>query len=267
MNCKRVSLFRPESIGNDYPYPHDVLFFHASWRIDNSDRKCGRFGFDGTLQSRQHEHVIGKFAYTRTAIGRLFEINIGSRYLPSIRIHSHQSPFLHSQLAVVQFSAYVKFRNASQDERLSIITRMNLLELIELRAKSWQISDGLNTYYKHKASDVQVMWTRHPINTTRMQILITLSLISQPETISSAMNDITLLGTSPPASTSLAQNLLAPGELIRTSGKFTKPTKIPGKNYSKDEVVIRNADSGKGKSPPDDFFHFTWISWCSMMTV
>lgn len=33
---------------------------------------------------------------------------------------------------------------------------MNLLELIELRAKSWQISDGLNTYYKHKASDVQV---------------------------------------------------------------------------------------------------------------
>lgn len=53
-------------------------------------------------------------------------------------------------------TAYVKFRNASQDERLSIITRMNLLELIELRAKSWQISDGLNTYYKHKASDVQV---------------------------------------------------------------------------------------------------------------
>lgn len=53
-------------------------------------------------------------------------------------------------------AAYVKFRNASQDERLSIITRMNLLELIELRAKSWQISDGLNTYYKHKASDVQV---------------------------------------------------------------------------------------------------------------
>lgn len=59
-------------------------------------------------------------------------------------------------LRFVRCSAYVKFRNASQDERLSIITRMNLLELIELRAKSWQISDGLNTYYKHKASDVQV---------------------------------------------------------------------------------------------------------------
>lgn len=31
--------------------------------------------------------------------------------------------------------AFVAFRNASQDERLSIISRMNLLELIELRAK------------------------------------------------------------------------------------------------------------------------------------
>ena len=44
-----------------------------------------------------------------------------------------------------------------------------------------------------------------------------------------------------------ASQLLGPGELIRNSGKFTKPTKIPGKNYTKDEVVIRNADSGKGK--------------------
>lgn len=57
--------------------------------------------------------------------------------------------------------------------------------------------------------------------------------------------DLTLLGTSPPATT-LTLNLLGPGEVIRTSGKFPKPTKIPGKNYSKDEIVIRNADSGKG---------------------
>lgn len=41
--------------------------------------------------------------------------------------------------------------------------------------------------------------------------------------------------------------LLPPGAVIRNSGKFPKPTKIPGKTYCKDEVVIRNADSGKGK--------------------
>ncbi|XP_055294966.1 eukaryotic translation initiation factor 4E-binding protein Mextli isoform X2 [Sitodiplosis mosellana] len=117
--------------------------------------------------------------------------------------------------------AYVKFRNASQDERLSIITRMNLLELIELRAKNWHVSDGLNTYYKHKVSDVQ------------------------PENIMVApvLQDISLLDTSP--SSVLTHNILNPGEVIRTSGKFVKPTKIPGKNYTKDEVVIRNADSGK----------------------
>lgn len=41
--------------------------------------------------------------------------------------------------------------------------------------------------------------------------------------------------------------LLGPGEVLKPSGKFAKPTKIPGKKYCKDEVVIRNADSGKGK--------------------
>jgi hypothetical protein len=40
---------------------------------------------------------------------------------------------------------------------------------------------------------------------------------------------------------------LAPGEIVKNSGKFAKPTKIPGKNYSKDEIIIRNSDSGKGE--------------------
>ena len=53
-----------------------------------------------------------------------------------------------------------------------------------------------------------------------------------------------LLPTQQPAT----PTLLAPGEIIKTSGKFPKPTRIPGKNYCKDEVVIRNADSGKGLS-------------------
>jgi hypothetical protein len=51
-----------------------------------------------------------------------------------------------------------------------------------------------------------------------------------------------VLGTSPSSG-----QILAPGELVKNSGKFSKPTKIPGKNYSKDEIVIRNADSGKGE--------------------
>lgn len=52
--------------------------------------------------------------------------------------------------------SFVTFRNASQDERLNIMTRLHLLELIELRAKSWLNSDGVNSYYKHKATNVEV---------------------------------------------------------------------------------------------------------------
>lgn len=41
--------------------------------------------------------------------------------------------------------------------------------------------------------------------------------------------------------------LLGPGEIIKSSGKFPSPAAIPGKIFCKDEVVIRNSDSGKGK--------------------
>lgn len=49
------------------------------------------------------------------------------------------------------------------------------------------------------------------------------------------------------SSTIASPPLLGPGEILKPSGKFSKPTRIPGKNYCKDEVVIRNADSGKGR--------------------
>lgn len=113
---------------------------------------------------------------------------------------------------------FIVYRNASQDDRLKISIRLNLLNLIELRANSWQFSDGLNTYYKQKAA-------------TNVE----------PD------NDLNIIGTSPSISMGMAsvgQSLL-PGEIVKNSGKFTKPTKIPGKNYSKDEIIIRNADSGK----------------------
>lgn len=57
------------------------------------------------------------------------------------------------------------------------------------------------------------------------------------------------LGPTPTQSPTTPQPiLLGPGEVLKTSGKFPKPTKIPNKNYCKDEVVIRNSDSGKGKT-------------------
>lgn len=158
--------------------------------------------------------------------------------LANLRVHG---PQLESVSKDTLDRAFVTFRNASQDERLTIIARMNLLELIELRAKSWQITDGLNMYYKHKATDVQVSFKYLKLSVINSRIHW-----FQPDI--NAMMDLSMLGTSPPSSgLNPAIPMLSPGELLRNSGKFTKPTKIPGKNYSKDEVVIRNADSGKGK--------------------
>ncbi|XP_059618575.1 eukaryotic translation initiation factor 4E-binding protein Mextli isoform X2 [Phlebotomus argentipes] len=182
-----------------------------------------------------HQPVHPQQIYEMQTVEQLIElIEIVAASLASATVDAGKMNMLLSNLRVygpqlealskdVLDKAFVTFRNASQDERLNIMTRLNLLELIELRAKSWQISDEVNTYYKHKATNVE------------------------PAFVSSAtVNELTMLSTSPPELMGQSQPaILAPGELLRNSGKFTKPTKIPGKNYSKDEVVIRNADSGK----------------------
>ncbi|KAJ8670562.1 hypothetical protein QAD02_001821 [Eretmocerus hayati] len=118
--------------------------------------------------------------------------------------------------------AFVAIRNGSQDKRLDMTTRIHLLELIELRAKQWQHNDSMNAYYSHKLS--------HAVD-DQVELLT-------PETPTNLLTPVlTPSSASPP--------LLGPGEVIRDSGKFAKPTRIQGKNYCKDEIVIRNSDSGK----------------------
>jgi hypothetical protein len=120
---------------------------------------------------------------------------------------------------------FIAFRNGCRDERLDYISRVYLLEAIELRATNWQGCDNLTAYYKSKTNID---------NQDLLPVPDTPTLLTPP-----------LIGTSSSPTTPQAP-LLSPGEVIKTSGKFAKPTKIPGKNYCKDEVVIRNSDSGKG---------------------
>ena len=47
-------------------------------------------------------------------------------------------------------------------------------------------------------------------------------------------------------------SLIPSGEIMMSSGKYSGPTQPHGKSYFKDEVYIRNADSGKGTA--FDFF-------------
>uniref|UniRef100_A0A6V7JAD1 Uncharacterized protein n=1 Tax=Bracon brevicornis TaxID=1563983 RepID=A0A6V7JAD1_9HYME len=127
--------------------------------------------------------------------------------------------------------AFVAIRNGSRDERLDVTTRVHLLELIELRSKQWRHKDTLDAYYNKKCSNYEENDGYNVIETPTTPIGGNFGLLSSGQ----------------------APSVLAAGEVIKNSGKFAKPTRIPGKNYCKDEVVIRNSDSGKG-----DMFFFVF---------
>ncbi|XP_034233990.1 eukaryotic translation initiation factor 4E-binding protein Mextli isoform X1 [Thrips palmi] len=135
---------------------------------------------------------------------------------------------------------FVTFRNGSRDEKLDYISRVHLLELVELRGSNWSGCDNMSDYYRHKIA-----------HTHNYEV----DVIESPVTPSSALaslgqfgqaNPLASLNLTPAQSPTTPQpTLLNPGEILKTSGKYPKPTKIPNKNYCKDEVVIRNSDSGK----------------------
>ncbi|XP_044013334.1 eukaryotic translation initiation factor 4E-binding protein Mextli isoform X11 [Aphidius gifuensis] len=118
--------------------------------------------------------------------------------------------------------AFVAIRNASQNDKLDLTTRVHLLELIELRAKQWRRSDSMDAYYSQKLANLDEN---------------DVCIMESPTTpLGSSMMGLPSPQTAP---------VLGVGDVMKNSGKFTKPTRIPGKNYCKDEVVIRNSDSGK----------------------
>ncbi|KAK8769500.1 hypothetical protein V5799_014034 [Amblyomma americanum] len=104
---------------------------------------------------------------------------------------------------------FVTLRNASREERLDVVGRLRLLEGHEF-----------STY-----------------NSSSNQMAFLPQLQVQPQQQQHTMTPIAP-ATSPPLS-------LQPTEVLKSSGKFGKPAKIPGRNFLKDEIVIRNSDSGK----------------------
>ncbi|XP_034472005.1 eukaryotic translation initiation factor 4E-binding protein Mextli isoform X3 [Drosophila innubila] len=181
--------------------------------------------------------------------------------LHNLRVHG---PQLEAVSKDTLDRAFVVFRNASQDERLNIMTRLKLLELIELRANSWEDKDTI-AYYKSKqqVSNVELPAEQYQHDAGNQQAFLSTSPTfgvggmgaivggSAAAAAAAAFNAATAAAAAQAAAIAAVGSpnqqhlLLPPGEVIRNSGKFPKPTKIPGKTYCKDEVVIRNADSGK----------------------
>ncbi|XP_069977207.1 eukaryotic translation initiation factor 4E-binding protein Mextli isoform X9 [Penaeus vannamei] len=150
---------------------------------------------------------------------------------------------------------YISLRNGCRDDRLNLAARYRLLEVIELRAMHWQPNENLINYYKQKLVQIEAEEAALEDQQGDLSGQTTPSTIMTPTSTSQMM----IPGLQPyqqpiynqqqqqqvPAQHPPTPTLLGPGEIIRNSGKFAKPTRIPGKNYCKDEVVIRNADSGK----------------------
>ncbi|XP_017154550.1 eukaryotic translation initiation factor 4E-binding protein Mextli isoform X2 [Drosophila miranda] len=181
--------------------------------------------------------------------------------LHNLRVHG---PQLEAVSKDTLDRAFVVFRNASQDERLNIMTRLKLLELIELRAKSWEDNDTIAYYkskqqvsnelppepYQHDASGQQggFLSTSPTFGVSGGGAGINVGAAAAAAAVFNAASAAAAAQAAAIAavgSPNQQHMLLHPGEVIRNSGKFLKPTKIPGKTYCKDEVVIRNADSGK----------------------
>ena len=124
-------------------------------------------------------------------------------------------------------------RNLSRNTKLDPSSRTKLLEVIELRAGNWGTTDDHAAFYDKKkmplSSSTRVNQPT-PVNlTTSTSSPIIPSNVSQ----SSQESDDTVIAPS------------SSEDIIKNSGKFQKPVKVPGKNFLKDEFVIKNSDSGK----------------------
>ncbi|XP_015788571.1 uncharacterized protein LOC107365535 isoform X2 [Tetranychus urticae] len=124
-------------------------------------------------------------------------------------------------------------RNLSRNTNLDPSSRTKLLEVVELRAGNWGTTDDHAAFYDKKkmplSNSQRVNQPTHVNLTTSTSSPIIPSNGSQ----SSQESDDTVIAP------------LSSEDIIKNSGKFQKPVKVPGKNFLKDEFVIKNSDSGK----------------------
>jgi len=139
----------------------------------------------------------------------------------------------------------VALRNACRDDELDLVSRVHVLEIIELRAMNWQPNENVTAFYKNKLSQLEYQHLDQipPATPGGMDSPGMMSCQTAPVMLNPAAPDFSPFSTSGSGLNNAP--MLGPGEVVGTSGRFSQPTKIPGKNYFKDEVVIRNADSGK----------------------
>lgn len=137
-----------------------------------------------------------------------------------IKQHGPQLEVTHKDVLDRQFGV---LRDGCRDERLDQAGRVRLLELVELRAQPvpWTPTETLTNYYR------------------RMLLTVEGQQLVEQQSSGSVTSPVGSGGMSPLP----LPPLLSDTEVVRGSGRYPRPTQLNGR--FKDELVIRNVDSGK----------------------
>lgn len=150
-----------------------------------------------------------------------------------------------------QLDRYFKtLRDAAREDNIEPMCRLKLLEIIELRAMGWRPSDNQANHYRSRLIEAEANEQQHQQQQQLVTSSPTPSIIPSSSSVFTPVANHGLVPLTQSAScsslvSSLGPSALAPGEVLKSSGKYPKPTKVAAKNYFKDEIIIRNSDSGK----------------------
>jgi len=159
------------------------------------------------------------------------------RLSASLKAHGNHMEMFHRELLD---KAQVALRNACKDTTLDIVARLHLLEIIELRAMKWVLSESVINYYKQKLSMCDHDDPNSLANNAKKTLNVNAPLFTPHGATGNGGNILDQLLPQQNVS-----SVIPSGEVMMSSGKYTGPTQPHGKSYFKDEVYIRNADSGK----------------------
>jgi len=156
--------------------------------------------------------------------GNAAEIN---RICGEVKQHGFQ---LESKYSDVLDRVFDGLRTACVKDRIDRNLQVKLVELIELRAAKWNANESTRNFYRDSQNEPETNENNN----------------SSPNNanFSNAFNSPLATGMTT-ASSVQAHSLLSPNEAIKPSGKYPGPIRISGKSTFKDEIIIRNSDSGK----------------------
>jgi len=175
---------------------------------------------------------LGSRNYNKSVLSLIIRLSA------SLKAHGNHMEMFHRELLD---KAQVALRNACKDTTLDIVARLHLLEIIELRAMKWVLSESVINYYKQKLSMCDHDDPNSSANNARRSLNVNAPLFMPNQGASG--NGGNILDQLLPQQN--VSSVIPSGEVMMSSGKYTGPTQPHGKSYFKDEVFIRNADSGK----------------------